>query len=156
MSAGLCALCGRKAEWRGRTGKCAPCLAIPATMVQLTTPADVLASAPPAVRHDSRQGSLNGAAAASFKATSQKAHLLRTWAANPQGLTDEEAAMRTSEVNPRSCYWKRSGELRELGLIRFTGATRPGTMGVEREVSVITDEGRAMVARLGSSERNTA
>ena len=51
-------------------------------------------------------------------------HLLAAYkAAGVAGLIDEEAAL-ASESDMRSCWWKRCGELRALGLIVETGETR--------------------------------
>ena len=72
------------------------------------------------------------------------------------GLTDEEAS-RVAGVPQNSCWWKRSGELRELGLITpMTNDNgdlirRKGTSGVSRMVCVITDEGRSVAMSLEDS-----
>lgn len=82
-----------------------------------------------------------GARSVSFRAGSQKSRLLTAFVeAGPSGLSDDEAARRAG-LTPTSCYWKRCGELRALGLIRFTGDERVGLAGVERMVSTITADG---------------
>jgi hypothetical protein len=82
-----------------------------------------------------------GARAVSFRAGTQKALLLRAFAdAGPSGLSDDEAAQNAG-LSPTSCYWKRCGELRAVGLIQFTGEERQGSAGVDRMVSTITAAG---------------
>lgn len=84
-----------------------------------------------------------GARSVSFRAGSQKARLLAAFVeAGPSGLSDDEAARRAG-LTPTSCYWKRCGELRAVGLIRFSGEERQGSAGVERMVSTITAAGDA-------------
>jgi hypothetical protein len=96
-------------------------------------------------RRDDYATSKAGARSVSFRAGTQKARLLAAFAdAGPVGLSDDEAAQRAG-LAPTTCYWKRCGELREVGLIRFTGEERPGSAGVDRMVSVITDAGETAV-----------
>lgn len=57
------------------------------------------------------------------------------------GLTDEQAAQAAGLTAAE--YAKRCSELRDAGLIEPTGATRPGSAGVPRIVSRITDRGYA-------------
>jgi hypothetical protein len=97
-------------------------------------------------RRDDYATSKAGARAVSFRAGSQKARLLSAFAeAGPAGLSDDEAARRAG-LPATSCYWKRCGELRALGLILFTGDERIGSAGVERMVSIITEAGETAVA----------
>lgn len=80
------------------------------------------------------------------RAKGQRWKLLREYRATTHdgtfddgGMTDEEVADR---VNLQaSCYWKRCGELRDLGLIVDTGRTRPGAAGSARIVCRITQMG---------------
>lgn len=107
---------------------------------------------PPRQRTGDRPTSMSGAEAVSFRADSQKAKLLHAFvAAGERGLTAIEAC-RAAELSERSCYWKRVSELNAGGLIERaydslldTTLTRPGDMGVPREVYVVTPigEGRA-------------
>lgn len=69
--------------------------------------------------------------------TPAHAQLLAAYMAAPLGLTDEEAAV-AAGVDPRSCWWKRCGELRKAGLVAPTGATRPGSSGRQRIVCAAT------------------
>ena len=88
------------------------------------------------------------AKAVRVRAGSQCGALLRAFVmAGEHGLTDEEAAYVTRLVENRSaCWWKRCSDLRELGLIVPTGATRPGAAGSARMVSAVTLAGRAVCA----------
>jgi hypothetical protein len=61
-------------------------------------------------------------------------------------MTDEEAGKVTGLYAARACYWKRCGELRDLGLISDTGRTRPSDCGHEVIVSCITRKGLAALA----------
>ena len=70
-----------------------------------------------------------------------------------KGLTDEECGMATpwkesSMYDERVCYWKRCSELRKLGFIQPTGATRTSVAGQEQQVCEITVEGRRYVEEL--------
>ena len=77
----------------------------------------------------------------------QRDRLLAQYGKAYLGLTDEEAAVNAGLE--KSCYWKRCGELRELGYIStmqkpgFAAAeeTRKGSAGVSRIVCWITAEG---------------
>ena len=103
---------------------------------------------PKRVRRTDPATSAEGAKAVSVRAGSQKAKLLRAYAeADTDGvaLTDEDAAAR-AELPVRSCFWKRCGELREAGLIEFTGETRMASAGVNRNLSRITEAGRAALS----------
>jgi len=96
-------------------------------------------------RRDDYATSKAGARSVAFRAGSQKARLLVAFAdAGASGLSDDEAARRAG-LAPTSCYWKRCGELRALGLIRFTGDERQGSAGVDRLVSIITEAGETVV-----------
>lgn len=97
------------------------------------------------IRHhkDDHASSVDGARAASGKAPTQQLKLLRAWSERTGfGLTDEEAA--TYAGIEGGCPWKRCGELRAQGLIRWhpEGERREGSSGVLRKVSVITEMGR--------------
>lgn len=78
---------------------------------------------------------------------SQRQRLLAVFCDHPD-LTDEEAGRATGLYAARSCYWKRCGELRDLGLIADTGATRPSSCGHEIIVSQITPKGVNVMAEL--------
>lgn len=82
-------------------------------------------------------------AAADFvkaKATTARVRLMTAHAANPQGLTDEEAA-KICGVNLRSEYATRCSELVRAGLLQDTEQTRLGDSGTPRLVRRITDLG---------------
>ena len=64
------------------------------------------------------------------------------------GLTDEEAGKATGLYASRACYWKRCGELRELGLIKQAGQTRTSACGHEVLVCYISSRGRAALAEM--------
>lgn len=89
--------------------------------------------------------SKQAAADVSFRAGTQKAKLLLAFvSATP--LTDEQAAIEAG-LSLRSCFWKRCGELRELGLIEFTGDTVVGSAGSSVGTSRITAKGKAAAER---------
>ena len=71
----------------------------------------------------------------------QRHKLLREYQ-NAVDLTDEEAGLRSGLLEARACYWKRCGELRDLGLIRDTGVTRKSYLGHDVIVCCLTDAGR--------------
>lgn len=84
--------------------------------------------------------------AAKLRTGSQKYLLLVEYAA-AEDLTDEEAAIRAGLADKVGCcWWHRSSDLREDGLIEATGAVRVGRTGEERMVCAITDEGRRALA----------
>ena len=76
---------------------------------------------------------------------SQRHKLLAAFADAPD-LTDEEAGKTTGLYASRACYWKRCGELRELGLIKQAGQTRTSACGHEVLVCYISSRGRAALA----------
>lgn len=89
-----------------------------------------------------REASLSG-----FKGGSQKAVILGVY--DDEGLTDSEAARAAGLNRSGICWWKRCSELRQIGFIETTGATRPDAdSGAEREVCRITDTGRRKLAAL--------
>jgi hypothetical protein len=98
---------------------------------------------PPRTRTGDYETSNEGAIKVATRAGAQKMELLKCFAINPHGLTDEQAADSAKLI--RTCYWKRCGELRAAGLIEFTGDTRVGIAGVRRRVSIITERGRSVV-----------
>lgn len=88
--------------------------------------------------------SVEGAEKVADRAPTQQLRLLAAYfGAGRRGLTDEQAA--TAAGLTGSCYWKRCGELRRDALIEFTGEKRQGTAGVQRNVSVITLKGDALL-----------
>jgi hypothetical protein len=105
---------------------------------------DGLLPLPPNTRRDDYDTSIDGAASVKMRARSQRFKLLDVFASwHDAGCTDEEAASGAGLL--RSCYWKRCGELRALGLIEFTGQRAKGDAGVNRLVSAITPKGREVV-----------
>ncbi len=99
-------------------------------------------------RRNDHATSIAGAADVAKRAGGQKAKLLSAYSNAPQGLNDEEAAERAG-VPMRSCWWKRCGELRVLGLItelkdaNGETVTRLSSANVPRIVCVITPLGIA-------------
>ena len=75
-----------------------------------------------------------------IKRGTQRHRLLYEYA-QAKDLTDEEAGMRSGLHMARACYWKRCGELRDLGLIRDVGYTRKSFVGHDVMVCGITAEG---------------
>lgn len=95
-------------------------------------------------RRNDYDSSIEGAEAVTRRAPNQRQRLLLVfYRAGDMGLTDEEAAALAGLDG--SCYWKRCGELRTVGLIAFTGQKRVGRAGVSRNISVITEEGETAV-----------
>lgn len=80
---------------------------------------------------------------------SQRHKLLAAFADAPD-MTDEEAGKVTGLYSSRACYWKRCGELRDLGLIEDTGQTRTSECGHKVIVSAITQRGLAALAELNA------
>jgi hypothetical protein len=98
-------------------------------------------------RADDHSTSVAGAVDVSKRAPKQQIRLLHSfYLAGFVGLTDEQAA-RMADLE-ESCYWKRCGELRADRLIEFTGETRKGRAGVERNISRITIPGRVWIDAL--------
>ena len=69
-------------------------------------------------------------------------------------LTDEEAGKASGLYEKRACYWKRCGELRDLGLICFAGEdmTRESDSGNEVMISTITPWGLSVLDDLGEEK----
>ena len=93
--------------------------------------------------------SVAGGKQVKLRRNSQQHQLLIQYFADPNGLTDEEAAVRADLFGGLSCWWKRCSELRAMGWISDTGDTRLSSADAERMVCVITDAGRQALARLG-------
>lgn len=100
-------------------------------MKEYANPTDEL----PLFRHKRRDHATSVAAAKSLPSvTTNHSLLLSAYrAAGAAGLTDEEAA-RASGVDLLSCWTKRCGELRTMGLIAPTGETRISARGRARIV----------------------
>lgn len=54
-----------------------------------------------------------------LRAGSQRAKLLAAYDTMPFPLIDEEAAHLAGITNPKACYWKRCGELRQMGYLEW-------------------------------------
>jgi hypothetical protein len=91
-------------------------------------------------RANDHETSTQAASDVSFRAGTQKAKLLLAFATGFT-LTDEQAAIEAG-LSLRSCFWKRCGELREMGLIEFTGNTVMGSAGSSVGTSLVTPAGR--------------
>ena len=83
---------------------------------------------------------------------SQKSDLLAAYMENGP-LTDEEAGKITGLLEKRACYWKRTGELRDMGYIEDTGATRPSSHNNENMVCRITTEGQIALIKIMRKEK---
>lgn len=90
-------------------------------------------------RANDHHTSVAGASDVAFRAGSQKAKLLLAYF--DHGALTADEAMEHAGVSPRSCYWKRCSELRELGYIEMTGEERPGSSGSLQIVCHITADG---------------
>lgn len=67
--------------------------------------------------------------------------LVEFYVAGAAGLTDEEAGKASGLYQSRACFWKRCGELRDLGFIADTGVTRKSSCNHDVGVCVITQSG---------------
>ncbi len=83
---------------------------------------------------------------------SQRQRLLSAFAEAAEGLTDEEAGKATGLYASRACYWKRCGELRDLGWIADTGRTRKSDCGHEVIVCAVTQSGLAALVDAGGEQ----
>lgn len=83
-----------------------------------------------------------------IKRGTQRHRLLYEYA-QAKDLTDEEAGMRSGLHMARACYWKRCGELRDLGLISDCGYTRKSFVGHDVMVCGITKSGVEMLEVIG-------
>ena len=77
------------------------------------------------------------------RAPSQQLRVLAAfYRAAHEGLTDEEAGIKTGLIErPGCCYWKRCSELRQAGYLRSNGVMRRARTGELQAVSCITREG---------------
>lgn len=85
------------------------------------------------------------------KASTARVKLMTAHAANPEGLTDEEAAT-AAGVSLLSEYATRCSELVRAGLLFDTGDTRLGVAGTARIVRRITDLGIALMEQRKNNE----
>lgn len=84
-------------------------------------------------------------AAARIRPRSARWALMIAHVANPNGLTDEEAA-ELAGLSLRSEYATRCSELRGHGYLEDTERTRVGDSGLPRMVRRITERGRSAMA----------
>lgn len=91
-----------------------------------------------------------GARAVVYRATSQKARLLRAFVDAEGPITDAEAATRAGLVQPGACWWRRCSSLREEGMIRTVGVGISPLTEEEAMTCEATDLGRAQVERIAS------
>jgi hypothetical protein len=96
-------------------------------------------------RNPDRATSVEGAHNVQMRSGTQKVKLLAAYAIYFE-LTDDEAAAYADLL--QSTYWRRCGELRDLGLIEDTGKTRPGRAGVSRMICRITNAGHEALAKI--------
>lgn len=107
-------------------------------------------SRPGRTRADDHATSEAGARSVAVRAPNQRLRLLAAYpAAGEEGLTAEEAAY-AAKVKIRSCWWKRVSELAqdrciEELVVGGRTVTRKGDAGVDRNVYVITNVGRAVL-----------
>jgi hypothetical protein len=96
-------------------------------------------------RNPDRATSVEGAHNVQLRSGTQKVKLLAAYAIYYE-LTDDEAARYADLLG--ATYWRRCGELRDLGLIEDTGKTRVGLAGVSRMVCVITNKGHETLEQI--------
>lgn len=96
-------------------------------------------------RHPDHATSVEGAHNVQLRSGTQKVKLLAAYAIYFE-LTDDEAARYADLLG--ATYWRRCGELRDLGLIEDTGKTRAGLAGVNRMICRITTAGHEALAKI--------
>ena len=119
------------------------------TAAAVTDPND----APGRTRAGDHSSSRKGAASVRMRAGSQKALLLLAHLRRyPGSLSDVDAAVNAGLYHDRqTCWWKRCGELREAGLIEFTGEeVKSATTGETVKTSRLTEAGRALAEKLAA------
>ena len=98
-----------------------------------------------------------GAGDVRLRLGSQQAQLLAVYAADPNGLTDEQAGdLSGLSANRSCCYWKRCSELRHKGFLRDTGRTAEASSGSMQMVCEITKAGLAEWDRLRMEQARKA
>lgn len=85
--------------------------------------------------------SVDGAKDVKLRRGSQCAVLLEEYFTHRQGLTDEEAGIKSGLASKRSCYWKRCSDLRRMGYIIDTGVRREQSTGSKGMVCVLSQKG---------------
>jgi hypothetical protein len=106
-------------------------------------------SAPPSCRATDPRTSADAAKSASIRSGSQRAIILKVYADQPFGLTDEEAGdISGLSENRKCCYWKRCSELRQMGFITPTGQHRKSSANENQMVCVITNNGRRVLSQI--------
>jgi hypothetical protein len=85
--------------------------------------------------------SQDGARDVQIRRGTQAAQLLEQYAQHRQGLTDEEAGVRSGLARRGAGYWKRCADLRRLGFIVDTGVRRELSTGSKGMVCVLTAKG---------------
>jgi len=123
-----CSYCSRPFDERGKCPWCDP-PKVPNTRAKAMS------------RRTDPSTSKRAAAAARYRTGTHKALILLAHGANPQGLTDEEAAPASGltyhQAERRCC------DLRNDGMLMPNGQERAGTSGSMMRVSVLTDLGFA-------------
>ncbi len=105
--------------------------------------------APPSYRATDPRTSADAAKSASIRSGSQRAIILKVYADQPFGLTDEEAGDISGLSEKRKCcYWKRCSELRQMGLITPTGQLRISSANENQMVCVITNNVRRALSHI--------
>lgn len=103
-------------------------------------------------RADGPETSHQGARDVHIRKDSQQAILLRVYAMREHwdaGLTDEEAGDISGLSDKKRCaYWRRCGELREMGLLEDTGLRRVGSAGSPQRAFRISMRGMGAVQEL--------
>lgn len=98
-----------------------------------------------------------GAGDVRLRLGSQQAQLLAAYAAEPNGLTNEQAGILSGLASkPGCCYWKRCSELRHKGFLRDTGRTAEASTGSLQMVCEITKAGLAEWDRLRMEQARKA
>jgi hypothetical protein len=102
-------------------------------------------------RNPDQSTSVEGAHNVQMRSGTQKVKLLAAYAIYFE-LTDDEAASYADLLH--ATYWRRCGELRDLGFIEDTGKIRPGRAGVNRMVCRITKAGHEALANIGANSES--
>lgn len=106
----------------------------------------IASNAPGGVRADDPPCSKLGALKVFGRTGNQRAKLFEAFVrADPLPLTDYDAAWLADMLRGTTCYWKRCGELRERGVLRFNGRSQlTDGSDVPRGLSEVTPLGRKL------------
>ena len=110
---------------------------------------DLMLQEMPLFRAADPSTSAAGAGAIRLRRGTQAAQLLAVYAANLNGLTNEEAGTLSGLAAKPGCgYWKRCSDLLNAGLIEDTGIVREASTGSYQRVLAVTNKGLEAYGKL--------